>query len=242
MGARDLDLLAMLPKTRREILTLLKHRGRATIAELAQALEMTHEGVRTQIVQLQGEGWIVDGCDTAEAAAEAQQTGRPPAYYCLTTSGDHLFPKRYDGLARLLLEGVESLQDDAMEEILANVTDARLEAIHVPKSRALGSRIEALASVYFHGDPFFEIARHGDDWVLIERNCPFLDIALEQPAICSTTVSVMRRVLACEVVRERRFQDGDGRCEFHVLARRRLEDPPRFAFEPRKDAAAARDR
>lgn len=235
MGVRDIDVLATLPRTRREILTLLKRRGRATIAELAQILGMTHEGVRSQIVQLQSDGLIDDGCETTDAPGDGQTAGRPPAYYCLTTVGDHVFPKRYDALALLLIEAA-----GVGENLLANVTDARVEALEIPRRGTLRARLEALASVYLDHDPYVEIVRRGDDWVLIERNCPFLNIALERPALCSTTVSVMRRILGCEVVRERRFQDGDGRCEFRVLADRPLDPPPRFAPEPPKDAAAER--
>lgn len=242
MALSDVAALAALPKTRREILTLLKRRGRATIAELAQELGMSHEGVRGHIVHLQNDSLIADACDTPDAPADGQQTGRPPAYYCLTLAGDHLFAKRYDELALLLFDAAAAHDGGGVEEVLANVTDARLDALHAPRTGSLRARIDALASVYLDRDPFVEIVRRGRDWVLVERNCPFLTVALEQPAICSTTVSVMRRIAGCEVVRERRFQDGDRRCEFRVLADRPLAHPPRFALEPPKDAGVRRRR
>ena len=67
---------------------------------------------------------------------------------------------------------------------------------------------------------------------LIERNCPFLNVASRRPALCSVTVSTLSRLLGYRVVREKRFQDGDGRCVFRV----QLDDPIevddfQFAFE-----------
>ena len=54
---------------------------------------------------------------------------------------------------------------------------------------------------------------------------------MERPDICSTTVSTLRRLTGCEVVRERRFQDGDGRCEFHVRTATASPDRKQVRFE-----------
>jgi predicted ArsR family transcriptional regulator len=77
--------------------------------------------------------------------------------------------------------------------------------------------------------------------VLVERNCPYLDVALVRPEICSTTVCALRRLTSCEVVRERRFQDGDERCEFHVRTATRSpkRKEPRFEKEPPHTAEPA---
>src|SRR5688572_1178626 len=99
----DIDVLATLPKTRREILLLLKQRVRATIAELAQHLGMTHEGIRSHIIQLQQDGWVTAECENGESAGVGPPSGRPPVRYCLSLPGEHVFPKRYDALTALLL-------------------------------------------------------------------------------------------------------------------------------------------
>ena len=226
----DIDVLATLPKTRREILLLLKQRVRATIVELAQQLGMTHEGIRSHIQQLQQDGWVTAECDTEETAKE-QASGRPPTRYCLSLAGEHVFPKRYDALTALLLAAVaEMTEEKGLHELLAAVTDLRVDALR----SSSGNRLE---SIYVRDDPFVEIIQRDGDTVIVERNCPFLQVALEQPVICSTTVSAIRRLAGFDVVRERRFQDGEGRCEFRVLSRRPMKRPPRFALEPPKDAA-----
>jgi predicted ArsR family transcriptional regulator len=228
IGMADIDVLATLPKTRREILLLLKRRVRATIVELAQHLGMTHEGIRAHILQLQQAGWVTADCESADAATDEQQSGRPPVRYCLSVAGEHVFPKRYDALTSLFMQAVAKMSDQqGLYEFLADVTDIRVSA--------LGP--DALASIYLRDDPFIEMTRRDGDDVIIERNCPFLQVALEHPAICSTTISAMRRLTGFEVVRERRFQDGDGRCEFRILRDRPVKRARRFVPEPPKEAA-----
>ena len=117
---------------------------------------------------------------------------------------------------------------------------------HVPPSKLdssvaslpLDAKMDRLREIYRSGDPFIEVHRRGDDFVLVERNCPYLNVALERPLLCSTTISTLRRLTGCEVVRERRFQDGDGRCEFRIriatASSKRAR--PRFELEPPRTA------
>jgi predicted ArsR family transcriptional regulator len=237
-----IDVLATLPKTRREVLARLKQRGRATIAELAEELGLTHEGVRAHIVQLQQEGWITAWCPPDDDAAESPTTGRPPVAYCLSVAGDHVFPKHYDDLTVLLLDAVMETADEAtLREILAKVTDIRVDALRARGAATLEEKLAAVTSIYLENDPFVEVVQRRDDWVLIERNCPFLNVAMQRPAICSTTVSTLRRLIGYEVVRERRFQDGDARCEFRVLADRPVKrGGKRFEVEPPKESGVRR--
>jgi predicted ArsR family transcriptional regulator len=71
---------------------------------------------------------------------------------------------------------------------------------------------------------------------LVERNCPFLNVASRRPALCSVTVSTLSRLLGHTVTREKRFQDGDGRCVFRVHLNQPINtDAFRFAFEEEID-------
>jgi predicted ArsR family transcriptional regulator len=85
-------------------------------------------------------------------------------------------------------------------------------------------------------DAFVEVEKVPEGYRLIERNCPFLDVALARPVLCSSTVSTLTRLLGRRVVREERFQDGHGCCSFRIH-----EDEPvdvstlRFAREPERD-------
>ena len=185
--------------------------------------------MRQQIAALLADGWVA----RSEPAAGSGRVGRPETTYRLTEAGEHLFPKRYDELASALVGAVaEKLGPQALRKVLEAITDARVRTwasrlADVP----LAARVEALAGIYEEGDGFMDVRKVPGGWELVERNCPYLNVALERPALCSTTVSALARLLGREVVRRERFQDGDGRCVFRVSDRK----PPRsegFAPEP----------
>ncbi|HSN18470.1 MAG TPA: DNA-binding protein, partial [Gammaproteobacteria bacterium] len=69
-------------------------------------------------------------------------------------------------------------------------------------------------------------------YTLVERNCPYLNVAMRMPRLCSVTVSTLIRLLGVRVVREERFQDGHRRCVFRVLADEPMDVKKfRFALE-----------
>jgi predicted ArsR family transcriptional regulator len=242
MNTKDLKQLAaidLLPQGRRAILLALKQAGHATIPELAATLSISTEAVRQQLGYLHREGWIVTDCGPDEDDDQIRTPGRPPADYCLSATADDLFPKRYTELTLRFFDELPGV-----EQALSAMTDERVEelAVAIPE-QPLKERIEALRSIYLADDPYTDVERSERGYRLIERNCPYLQFAKERPLFCSTTVSTLRRLTNREVVREQRFQDGDGRCVFHIY----LDAPVtgsrkerRFESEPAKDARPER--
>jgi len=216
--------------TRQSILEALKREGPLAIAQLAERLAMSGEAVRQQLVQLQREGWI----EALHDRAAGRHSGRPAARYRLTQAGDHVFPKHYDALTVAVLDAVSSeLGPEALDRILASLTDARARVWEQRLAgKSVRERVEALRGVYEGEDPFMEAEEVSGGFRLIEHNCPFLNVALERPALCSLTVSLLSRLLGFEVVREERIQSGDGRCSFPVLLDKpRAPDAPPFQRE-----------
>jgi predicted ArsR family transcriptional regulator len=220
-----------LPPTRRTILDVLKRDGPASIAELAARLRMSGEAVRQQLLQLQREGWI----DAQRTRGLSHRSGRPAARYKLTVAGDHLFPKSYDALAIAVVDAVASeLGAEALERVLSALTEARAKEWEARLAgKPLRERIDALKGVYGSEDAYMRVEPAPGGFQLVEQNCPFLNVALHRPGLCSVTVSLLSRVLGVEVVREERFQAGHGRCAFRVYADRPLADEQRvFRPEP----------
>src|SRR5260370_11300602 len=117
-----------LPDSRRAILVTLKQHGSATIALLADALQLTGEAVRQQLLQLQRDGWIEAKID--RSLLDRSRTGRPATTYSLTEAGDHLFPKNYDSLNVALLDAVaQELGTAGMKKVLAPVSENRYAAV-----------------------------------------------------------------------------------------------------------------
>lgn len=228
------SVLDELPATRAAIFRLLKAEGFASIGRIAQVLGVTHEAARKQVADMQRNGWIDSQCPAEDSDSRGAERGRPSVRYCLTRAGDHFFPKQYPELAITLLDTIAAEGGDrGLIGVLARITDERVAELE-PRTAPLPlkRKMNALRAIYRDRDPDIDVERRGDDYVLIERNCPFLDVALERPAFCSTTVSTLRRLTGCEVVRERRFQDGDGRCEFHVRTAESSPERAAVRFEP----------
>jgi predicted ArsR family transcriptional regulator len=234
-----MDRPSSLPATemsdmRRAILGIVKCRGSAAIAELADELDVSYEAVRQQITQLHREGWLQKRIDRG---GERPRVGRPQGRYRLTPAGDHLFPKHYDLLSVALIDAVaDRFGAQGLKEVLGKLADARVrEWLPLLEGLDLEERLELLRGIYLEDDPFVSVERTDNgDLRLVERNCPFLNVAAERPALCSMTVAILSRLLKRNVVREERFQNGDGRCVFCVLDER-PEDPDTFRFEPEPD-------
>lgn len=191
---------------------------------------MTGEAVRQQLIQLQREGWVeIQGGRDDEAARKASQrddrasgraarTGRPASRFRLTGAGEHLFPKSYDTLALKVLGTIDHhLGAGALEKVYANMSSDRVRDLEaIMKELDLARRVEVLQAYYAADDAFMEIEPARNGFRLVERNCPYLNVAMEQPGVCSVSVNAMTRLLGVRVVREESFQRGDGRCVFRV--------------------------
>lgn len=201
-----------LSETRRELLRTLKTEGPSTIARLAQRLELSAEGVRQQLAQLQRDRWV----EATVSREEGGRAGRPPALFRLSREGEHLFPKAYDRLNLTLLDAVrDSLGEEALDRVLNRIADEWTEA-WAPRVAGLSmpARMQALKSIYQDGDAYMDVTSDGNH--LVERNCPYLTTAMKRPVVCCVTVNVLSRLLGAKVVREQRFQDGHGCCAFRV--------------------------
>ncbi len=177
---------------------------------------------------MQREGWIEA---KVTRSPERGRTGRPATSYSLTEAGDHLFPKNYDLLNVALIDAVGGeLGPEAAKRVLSRVTDVRVAATEASvRPMPLEKRVQALKSLYFDVDPYMDVEEVEDGYRLIERNCPFFNTAMRRPAVCSVSVNALTRLLGVRVERDEKFQDGAGRCVFHVYAEEPI-DPSSWEF------------
>ena len=221
-----------MPDSRRAILTTLKRRGPATIAQLADALGLTGEAVRQQLLQLHRDGWVEARIERSE---ERARTSRPATIYRLSEAGDHLFPKHYDTLSVSMLDAVaEEIGEGALTRVLGRMADEKVAQFGAGlRGLTLAQKVTALKNWYFDDDPFMDIEEDGGVYRLVERNCPYLNMAMRRPIFCSVSVNAISRVLGYRVVREERFQNGHGRCVFRVLEDQPIDSETHgFEIEP----------
>jgi predicted ArsR family transcriptional regulator len=218
-----------LSDTRRSILMLLKQNGSETISSLSSKLSISNEGIRLHLIQLERDGYV--NRDTEKSASKG---GRPAIKISLTSKGETLFPKHYDALTIEVIDTVaQQLGSDAVKKILSAMVDNRVrEWEQRLKGLSFAEKLEALKNLYISNDPFMNVDydRETQTSTFIEHNCPFYDVAMKRPVLCNVTLNTLTRLLGYRVVREKRFQNGDGCCVFRVKTEQ-PKDFPAFSFE-----------
>ncbi|MDQ6802287.1 MAG: DNA-binding protein [Acidobacteriota bacterium] len=178
---------------------------------------MTGEAIRQQLLQLQREGWLEARVTRTN---DRGRTGRPATSYSLTEAGDHLFPKHYEALNISMIDAItEEFGPDGLKRVLAKIANAKAGvAESALKPLSLSGRMQALKDWYLKDDPHMAVEQVENGYRLIERNCPFINTAMNRPSLCSVSVNALTKALGFRVAREEKFQDGDGRCVFRVYA------------------------
>lgn len=224
------------PAGGRPILDALKRRGPATTHELSGALGVSYEAVRQQLQTLIDGGWIA-----AAAAGAASGRGRRAQRYALSEAGDHLFPKHYDALSAELVETLADVHGPkAVAALLRTMTERRVARWKpLLEGLPLKRRLAALRGLYEADDAYMSVTWKGRTPRLVERNCPFLNVARRHPALCSVSVWTLSRLLGVRVVREQRFQNGDGCCVFRVCVDEPIRAGAPFELEPELEPEAA---
>jgi predicted ArsR family transcriptional regulator len=200
-------------ETRKAILMAIKQTGSETIASLAAKLKISSEGVRISLLQLERDGLVERHTRKSKPSG-----GRPAMKIRLTSKGETLFPKQYDALSIEIIDTITNqLGKDVMKKVLTIMAEARVSEWEERLSGlCLAERVATLKDLYITDDTFMDVEHSGETIRLIERNCPFYDIALQRPVLCNVTLSTLTRLLGFRVVREKSFQNGDGCCIFRV--------------------------
>ena len=191
---------------------------------------MTGEAVRQQLLQLQREGWLEA---RVTRTSDRGRTGRPATSYSLTEAGDHLFPKHYDALSIEMFDAIaQELGPEALKKVLEKISNAKVGINEtVLRSLSLPDRMKALKDWYLKDDPHMAVEPVENGYRLIERNCPYINTALNRPSLCSVSVNALTKLLGVRVAREEKFQNGDGRCVFRVYADEPVDEKREFRLE-----------
>jgi predicted ArsR family transcriptional regulator len=103
-----------LTSSRGQVVRLLR-RGERTVDELARALGLTDNAVRSHLAALERDGLV-------RQAGLRRGVSKPAYAYALTPAAERLFPKAYGTLLRLLLDVLaERLPPAALDEALRDV-------------------------------------------------------------------------------------------------------------------------
>jgi len=182
--------LASLPPTRRSILLLLKKRGKAGAAELAEALGVTVSAARQHLAGLAAAGLVAH-------SAEPNGPGRPPLRYSLDAAGEALFPRFYGELANELLEYVEEADPALVDRVFERRRRRRVaQARKRVDGKSFPDRVAELTSILDEDGYLAEFtARPDGTYLVTEYNCAILGVAQRYGLACSTEIEFLRAAL-----------------------------------------------
>ncbi|MCA9299633.1 MAG: transcriptional regulator [Phycisphaerales bacterium] len=208
--------MALLTDARRRVLHRLKVQGGATLAELAEALDLTTEAVRQHLQAMATEGLVES--ETVPPSGR----GRPATRWTLGAAALEAFPDAHADLTVGLLKAARSTLG---ESGLLRVIDARAEAqveqyrAAMALRRALRDRVEILASIRSREGYMAEVIEEADGvFVLVEHHCPICAAASACQGLCASELDVFRRTLGegIEVERITHLLSGGERCAYRI--------------------------
>jgi predicted ArsR family transcriptional regulator len=183
--------------TRGRILLLLRRESR-TVEELAQALTLTPNAVRTHLATLARDG-LVEHHERRRAPRPG--AGAPAYSYRLTTQGDRLFPNGYELLLDRLLAVLEvQMPPVTLTGMLqsASVQMAPADAARAPGT-PLAARVAAAADVLNRMGGLVEVEEHGDSFSLCGYSCPFAAMVVTHPQLCEGVQALLTAVIQHQV-------------------------------------------
>jgi predicted ArsR family transcriptional regulator len=202
-------------RTRRQILNILKHRGKATVDELAGEIKLSSVTVRAHLAILEREGLV--GFEEVRGAV-----GRPFYAYSLTEKAEELFPNSYSLLANYLLDGIadeggsEAVSRrfrDTAERIAADRA-ARLEGKSLPE------RVEAAAQTLDDLGSMASWQEEDGRFYVHQYNCPYIQVARRWDCACDLDLGLVAKMVeSAEVERVGRLVEGNSCCTYVITPR-----------------------
>jgi predicted ArsR family transcriptional regulator len=199
-----------------DVLALLKARGSACLADIAEHLGVSKQGALRHLETLQARGLVEVSTD------EHRGPGRPVNVYRLTPAADDHFPSGHRELAGEL---VEFLDQTELERFFA-ARARRLEAEYGVHLAGLdfAERVRELVRLTSERGHMTELVEGADGGLQLRHcNCPIQDVAARGGHPCRQEQDLYRRLLGAAVVRSSWLGDGDASCTYDITTAERKQ-------------------
>jgi predicted ArsR family transcriptional regulator len=199
----------LLKSSRGKILQLLR-RSPQSVNELAAALCVTDNAVRSNLARLERDGLI-------------QQVGRRPGFrkpesvYDITQEADRLFAKAYPPMLETLLTVLESQSNARELDDMLREVGRKMAAPHLQSMQALAPEQRAQKALHILKElgGLAELGKRDGQEFLIGFGCPFSEVVEKHPKLCLVVQAFVGELLGREV--HEHCQRGErSRCCFAV--------------------------
>lgn len=203
---------------RKRILEILKECSGATVAELANSLEMAPVSVRHHLDILQGDDLIC-----VDRVKRRGSVGRPQQIYVLTSAACDYFPNNFAALAEGLVCQLKSVLPPeqvrhafrAMANQLADDLDMHKVAEATPEER-LTHITEYLTEQGYLAR--WERAKEEEEgvYLLHKHNCPYAGVSEEHDELCLMDQELVNRLMGQPCHRTHSLVASDHCCTYRI--------------------------
>jgi predicted ArsR family transcriptional regulator len=198
---------------RGRIVEELRRRKSASAVDLAKVFGLSPNAIRQQLVLLERDGLVV------EQSVRRGPT-KPTHEFSLTKAGDKLFPQHYDKMLGAVLRevraqhgetGIAALFDGISKRTVAK---ARERVTATDTAGRLGQLTEVLREGGVVAD--YNLIEGGFE--LHEHNCPYSEVAKDNPEVCSVIHQVLQETIGGTHVQTESLATGGSECKFELKA------------------------
>jgi predicted ArsR family transcriptional regulator len=180
--------------TRGQLVTLLRRAGR-TVEELAQALNLTDNGVRAHLATLERDGIV-----RQRGSVRRGSGGGKPAYvYELTPEAEGLFPKAYEPVLSQLLDVLAVQLGPQESEVLLRSVGRRIAEEQTVPADGVRGGLEAAVGVLNKLGGLAELEERDGSFVIRGYSCPLAGVAPDHPEVCRMAETLLTELAGVPV-------------------------------------------
>jgi predicted ArsR family transcriptional regulator len=197
--------------TKDRILQTLLRKPKITINEIAAAVGINAISVRHHLSNLEKEGLIA-------AEEERHGVGRPRLMYSLTQDGMERFPTKYLRLTTLLLAQMkETMPALAVVKLFNQVAeDMAKEYSEQMKGLSMEDRLDFVKDLLAQEGFTVEWEKKGKEYQIHEISCPYYQIGITHPEICTVDQALISKMLALPANKVQCILNGGSHCTYVV--------------------------
>ena len=197
--------------TKDRILQTLLRKPKISIIELAEAVGINAISVRHHLTNLTAEGLI-------SADEERHGVGRPRLVYSLTEDGMEKFPTKYLRLTTRLLDQMkDSMPGPVVAKLFSQIAeDMANEYSDQIKGLSMEERLDFVKEMLAKEGFTVEWEKKGNDYQIHEISCPYYQIGIAHPEVCTVDQTLISRMLALPANKVQCILDGAAHCTYVI--------------------------
>ena len=199
------------PSTDPEFLDLLRTTGPLSVAELADAMEVTPTAVRQRLTRLMSREII-------QREALRNGRGRPKHRYWLTDKGMRMTGSNFTDLAMVLWKEVRGLEDpDLRRDMLRRIAQALANGYaNQIQGNTPGERLHSVAEILAQRRIPTTVDDTSANPTLTAHACPYQELAEQDHSVCTMERMLISELVGRDVKLTQCRQEGDELCRFQV--------------------------